>query len=232
MPGFGRIAAPDTRDRAYPMRAAMRAMPLKRFRTYNIGRQLPLDQGDTGTCVAHAWTGFLLASPLQCRNAMTPFDLYRGLVLKDEFPENDIEASYPNDQLQYGSSVRGGAKYLVERGYVKSYVWAESADDMARWILGDRGTVVMGTNWYWDMSTPRPKDEVVELSGGIAGGHAWLVVGYNAITRLFRCLNSWGSAFGEGGRFTVRHDDMDRLIHEDGEACAAVEQLVTPVMPV
>jgi len=225
--GFGRIAEPDPRDSRYPMRLMLRPAPVPSYRYYRTGKHLPLDQGQTGTCVAHAWTGFLYAALMMDKTADSPFDLYRGIVAMDEFPDNDFEATEANDNLQFGTSVRAGAQYLRTKGHLKNFVWSTSADEMALWLLTGKGTIVLGTNWYWDMG--ELKNGYAVPGGGIAGGHAYLCVGYSKKAQAFRCLNSWGAEFGDKGLFWIHHVDMEQLIHEDGEACAAVEQTVTPL---
>jgi hypothetical protein len=227
--GMGRIVAPDSKDRRYPMAAALRPMSLPKQRYYAVpSKLLPMNQGETGTCVAHAWRAFLLCSPIQCLNAPDPFSLYRGLILLDEFADNDDEVGKPTEELQFGSSVRGGAKYLQQLGHIKSYVWSRSADEMAAWMLAGHGTIVLGTTWHWGMSDLDSKG-FASISGGDAGGHAYIAIGYSRVHQAFRCLNSWGRDFGDAGRFWIRKADMNRLIKDDGEACAAVEQLVLPV---
>lgn len=229
--GFGRLHAPDVRDFQYPMRAVLRPMPLPATRYYQAGPGLPMDQGDTGTCVAHAWRGFLMAAPMMTKNVPAVWDMYRGFVGIDEFPENDSEATeMDNQKLQSGTSVRAGVQWLRSRGHVKSFVWTRSADEGATWILGNKGTLVAGFNWYWDMSTPDKKG-FVHIGGGIAGGHSFLIIGYNRLLKAFRCMQSWGTNWGQGGRFWLLHNDLQRLVQEDGELCAATEQYVAPVTP-
>lgn len=227
---LGRRISPDERDRRYPMRLMFRREPppARLFRNFFLPAELPMDQGATGTCVAHAWRGFLLGAPLTTETAPNPYDMYRQLILLDEWPDNDYESTSPDHALQSGSSVRAGVKYLQSQGYIQSYVWASSAEDCARWILGGYGTVVMGTNWYSGMETPDRYGRV-RVEGDVLGGHAWLLFGYNRMTKLFRAMNSWGTGWGKRGRFQVGFEDLDRLIHEQGEACAAVEQEVQPV---
>lgn len=225
--GFGRLHVPDARDAAYPMRAALRPAPLPVSRYYKTGA-LPLDQGQTGTCTAHSAVGFLMAAPMMTKAVPSPFDIYRDTVANDEFEENDVEAQYSDAMLQMGTSVRATVQTLRRRGYIKSFVWAESTDDMAKWLLTGKGTVMLGTDWHWNMSD-LDSQGVARLGGGIAGGHAYLCIGYNRITRMFRCMNSWGRSFGSVGRFWITHDDMGVLLAAAGEACAAVEQHVAPV---
>src|SRR4051812_47514495 len=126
----GRRYAPDPRDHAYPMRSLLRAQALPASRYWGTDSRLPLDQGDTGTCTAHGWAGFLMAAPLETKNAPSPFDMYRGFVAIDEWTDNDHEATDPdNSHLQAGSSVRAGAKWLQAQGRLQSYVWTYNADE-------------------------------------------------------------------------------------------------------
>ena len=226
-PGFGRLPAPDARDARYPMQLLLRPAALPSFRYYQTGPHLPLDQGQTGTCVLHAWGAFLYAALIMDKVIESPFDMYRATVGLDEFSGNDHEMMAPNEELQYGTSVRAGAQYLRSKGHLKNFVWAHSADEMALWILTGKGTIVNGTRWDWGMSDL--KEGYAIPDGNVAGGHAYLVIGYNTKSRAFRCLNSWGPTFGENGRFWIHHDDMNALILDDGEACAAVEQKVVPL---
>ena len=67
MAGFGRRYAPDDRDRSYLMRrmlAAPSAVALPTRKTWGIAKTA-LDQGETGTCVGHAWRNFLRCAPIR-----------------------------------------------------------------------------------------------------------------------------------------------------------------------
>ena len=229
--GLGRIAVVDPQDRAYPMRSLLprRALPATGYRYYRCGPVL--DQGGTGTCVGHAWRQFLASAPLMYRPGdPTAFHIYREAIEDDEFPENDAELALPDNRLQYGTSVRAGVKALQKRGHIKNYAWAWNALEVAEFIMASQGgTVVVGTAWREEMFFPN-KTGLVHIGGRYAGGHAYLIIGFNAATRLFRCLNSWGSDWGIGGRFSIRFDDMDELLKDNGEACVATEQKLVPVL--
>lgn len=226
--GFGRIEAPDARDRQYPMAAVLRPTALPKQRYYMLPESMPLDQGETGTCCAHAGIGFLLSAPLMCKTPPSPFILYREIVALDEFTENDHEVTAPDDALQFGTTVRATVKALQARGHIKSYVWSRSAEESAAWLLSGKGPLIAGTDFYWDMCTPDKKG-YVSLTGGVAGGHAYLVIGFSRIHMAFRCINQWGKEWGQQGRFWIRMTDMDKLIRaRGGELCAPVEQIVRP----
>jgi hypothetical protein len=129
MPGFGRRFAADPRDRNYLMRRMLpdaRTLALPTRKTWGINKTA-LDQGNTGTCVGHAWRNFLRCAPIRTvRRDPSPFDIYRSAVLKDPWADNDDEANLPDGDsgLDVGTSVRAGAEAVTGFGLLKSYVWA------------------------------------------------------------------------------------------------------------
>jgi hypothetical protein len=137
-------------------------------------------------------------------------DIYHEAQKRDEWPGEDYD----------GSSVRAGAKYMKEQGRLAEYVWAASADEVARWLLTS-GPVVLGTDWYADMFTPT--EGQVHIGGEVVGGHAYLAIGFNSKLQAFRCINSWGRGWGENGRFWLDTADLAYLLASNGEACAGVE---------
>lgn len=46
------------------------------------------------------------------------------------------------------------------------------------------------------------------VTGGVAGGHAITIVGYNDDDHAFIVRNSWGPAWGENGYFRIDYDDI------------------------
>jgi hypothetical protein len=225
---LGRLPAGDPRDQQYSMRQAMHllATPTQpRPSRYWIAPK-PLDQGDTNTCVGHAWKHYLLAQPFLTKIGPSAFDIYHQAQKVDEWPGEE--------PLYYGTSVRAGAKVLSSTmmdaagkrysAAVTQYLWSKTIDDTVRWISEHSG-VVVGTNWYDGMFDP-DKDGMVHISGNVAGGHAYYLLGYSLTRKAFRGLNSWGSGWAQGGRFWISFADMERLLKEDGEFCCATEQRV------
>jgi hypothetical protein len=227
---LGRRPDPDPRDHNYPLRAVLtlleperRRAPWRRYRT--------LYQGFTGTCVGHAWRGMIEAAPMMRKPDYPPdaFTIYKGCLAHDPWPDNDHELGLPDSGLQFGTSVRAGAKYLKERGIIGSYHWADGAETVGDFVTRRDGSpVVMGTNWYATMGDPDPKTGVVKLGGYVAGGHAWMVRWYYRSKGLFLCTNSWGAAWGLNGEFLIAGEDLERLILEDGEACCGLEAATLP----
>jgi hypothetical protein len=188
-----------------------------------------LDQGPTGTCVAHGWASWSYGAPLMMRpdRFPKPFDLYRECVMADEWEDNDIDATQPDAGCQSGTSVRAGAKVLQRRGHVKSYLWARSVEDVRAWHLAGFGGVVLGINWT-DSMFDTDRNGFITYRGPVIGGHCIRTTGWSDDREAVRIQNSWGTGWGDHGRAWIRAADLARLIQDDGEACAAIEQAVKP----
>jgi hypothetical protein len=160
--------------------------------------------------VGYSWHARLRALPNLQRDP-SPEIIYALAQRNDEWPGEDYD----------GSSVRGGAKALQAMGKISAYGWAFNAQDALQWV-GNHGPVVLGTNWYASMMTPR-QDGILIVKGRNIGGHAYLLLGYDDRKDLALIQNSWGTDWGLNGRAWIRYVDLDRLIKEDGEACAPTE---------
>lgn len=215
--GLGRRYAPDARDLRFPMRAVLPAEIAVVSRFYDVGPVL--DQGDTPMCVGYASEQFLQSAPIATLDAQSPQEIYREAQKVDEWPGEDYD----------GTSVRAAAKVLMGWGRLKSYVWAADARDVRDFLI-TTGTVIMGTNWYQNMFSPTSTG-LLRCTGSLAGGHAYLLVGYDAGRNWFRMVNSWGAGWGQGGQAWIAFRDLDKLIARQGEACAAVEQAVAKTDP-
>lgn len=215
--GLGRLPAKDSRDR--PLKLLL-AQPLASgkdgSRWYMTGPVL--DQGSTSSCVGHAWRQWLSSALLMTKTGPSPFDIYNEAQKADEWPGEDYD----------GTSVRGGAKFLQLKGHVKAYFWATSAAEVKQFILSRLGGVVFGTNWYESMFTATKG--YLKIGGSLAGGHAYLCIGYSKPRNAFRFINSWSKAFADKGRFWLSFADVQRLISEDGEACCATEVKVPHIV--
>src|SRR5688572_17376739 len=211
MPGLGRLHAPDPRDRNYQLRRvlsllepARRSMPWRRYRTLN--------QGETGTCVGHAWRAWYEMAPKMRREGVghDAYLIYRRAVLLDEWPENDHEAYAAESLLQSGTSVRAGAKAMQNAGHLRSYVWADTAEQVGDYVTRRDGSpVVMGTNWTDSMFHPGPTG-MVRVTGRVVGGHAYVIRWYYRSIGVFLATNSWGPNWSRNGEFRIAGEDLDR----------------------
>jgi hypothetical protein len=102
MPGFGRRYAAGPRDRNYLMRRLLpdaRTLTLPTRKTWGINKTA-LDQGDTGTCVGHAWRNFLRCAPIRTVSpAPSAFDIYRSAVLISLDTDSESNLSRMDDAL-------------------------------------------------------------------------------------------------------------------------------------
>ena len=212
--GLGRLPAPDDRDQNYLIREVARLVPTRTFRNWWDTTPF-LDQGREGACVGFSWTHWLACGPVTQARILEDysyaFTLYKEAQKIDEWPGENYS----------GTSVRAAAKVLVSRGIVGEYRWAFTLEDVVNTVL-EVGPVVMGTNWYTGMFDPDSKG-FLNVTGQVAGGHAWTLTGVNLTLERFRMKNSWGAEWGNNGRAYISFADLERLIQEDGEACIARE---------
>lgn len=223
---FGRLASLDLRDHDHLL-SVPRRLPSIWSKTW--GAIKPLDQGNSPECVAFSSTQWLFAGPIKNRRAERAdmawtHDLYHRCQENDEWAGEDYE----------GTSVRASMKVLQGDGYIGEYVWAFEIEPIINHIL-IAGPIVFGTIWF-DGMMDTDKSGFIYATGAAVGGHAYVGLGVNRRKRCpdgsrgaFRILNSWG-AWGEGnsGRAWISFVDFAKLLHEDGEAAAAVEIFKQP----
>lgn len=217
--GLGRLYLPDPEDHGYLMRnmvTTYEEAPLPVFKYYSSGPVM--NQGNTPQCVEFSWNGWLMASPLRNKPVTPRTTIYCEAQAIDPWDGDCTNPKYD------GTSVRAGAKVLQGRGLVGTYLWAFTSADVANWILSGKGPVVFGTRWYQSMNETDKQGVLhVDVNSGLNGGHAYLCVGYNSRTRMFRFQNSWGTGWGQNGRFWMSADDVEILLQQQGEACTATE---------
>lgn len=214
---FGRLEAPDERDKNYPMRAAiadiMAAAPARITRYWNDSGWWG-NQGSMPWCVAYAVLHWAEDGPITHKLVPPPLipasDVYHRAQLIDEWPGENYD----------GTSVRAGMKVLQEHGLVQSYHWAANVQDIVDAIL-EVGPVVMGTRWYRGMSYP--VRDFMFPTGDLLGGHAYVLNGVNVAQGKFRMKNSWGRNWGKNGRAWIDFGSVQRLLDQNGEACLAIE---------
>ncbi|MEJ7829408.1 MAG: C1 family peptidase [Segetibacter sp.] len=209
--GLGRLVSIDDRDKAFPMKAALPAIEEDRKIRYWYQSAYWGNQGSTSHCVAHSWTHWLKDGPVTQKNYKPDQpELYRICQELDEWPGSAYE----------GTSVRAGAKALLSQGLIKEYLWTWNVEELAQAII-KVGPVVVGTNWYRDMS--KPIKGIAKPTGMLDGGHAYLINGVNINKGMFRLKNSWGRGYGKNGNAYISFEDIQTLLNQDGECCLAIE---------
>ena len=172
------------------------------------------NQGSTPQCVGFAWAHWVEDGPIEHGGTppiVQPQTIYTEAQKIDEWPGENYA----------GTSVRAGAKYLQRNGSIKSYFWAYDLNTLINTVF-NLGPVVVGTYWYSGMFYP-DSNGVIRITGGIAGGHAYVINGVDKAQKLFRIKNSWGQNWGKQGHAYISFSDMAKLISMNGEICLAVE---------
>lgn len=221
--GLGRRQADDERDRGFAITDTLKLRavyaPLKAAGSkYWWANGWWGDQQNTPQCVAFAWVHYLEDGPITWApkrpGTPSPFktnDIYHEAQKVDEWPGENYG----------GTSVRAGAKILKGMGVITEYRWAFTAQQVIDALL-NLGPVVLGCNWYRGMFTPDP-DGFMSLTGGVAGGHAFVLNGVNVRRQFVRLKNSWGRGWGKKGYAYIDFMQLEKLINEQGEACIAIE---------
>lgn len=211
---LNRLVQFDEKSRNFPIRAVLDASAKPRSYTWSCG--VHLDQGVDGACVGFSMTHELSAKPKVISGLDAKFakeKVYWEAQKIDEWSGG----SYPGASPVYeGTSVLAGIKVLKKLGYVSEYRWAFGLNDLVL-AVGHAGPAVLGLPWYDGMFDVHSCGHI-HVTGAVAGGHAILCKGVNVKNKTFTLHNSWGSAWGNGGDALISWDEMDRLLHEQGEA--------------
>lgn len=210
---LARLVQFDERSRQFPIRATVGT---KKPRSYTWRCHQYLDQGQEGACVGFSMTHELVARPAEVSGLDAKFareKVYWEAQKIDEW----AGGAYPGASPFYeGTSVLAGVKVLKKLGYIDEYRWAFGLDDLVM-AVGYAGPAVLGIPWYEGMFDMWSCGNV-HVHGQVAGGHAILCKGVDVKEQTFTLHNSWGPVWGRGGDAKIAWSDMDRLLHEQGEA--------------
>lgn len=153
---------------------------------------------------------------------LTQDDAVKGYSLATQL--DDFLGQYPPEDT--GSSGLAAAKAAVQLGYFRAYNHVFGFEHFTS-VLQTQPLIV-GTSWLDGMFDPDASGQV-HVTGNIAGGHEYLALGVNYETATLTFLNSWGTGWGLGGRFTMSFRDFSYLLAQDGDGTAPV--IPTPVPP-
>jgi hypothetical protein len=221
-----RLVQFDERSREYPVMASVPTGAKPRSFTWGCGTVL--DQGPDGACVGFSMTHELIAKPAIVSGLDAKFAKEK-VYWEAQKIDPWAGGSYPGASPFYeGTSVLAGMKVLQKMGYVGEYRWAFGLNDLVM-AVGYKGPAVLGIPWYNGMFDVAPCGHV-HVTGQIAGGHAILCRGVNVKERTFLLHNSWGAGWGKNGTALISWDEMDRLLHEQGEAVIPVIRHRIPVL--
>jgi hypothetical protein len=228
--GMGRHVNHDPQSRRFP------------FRTTGLlsavfhERHVPIfDQGQLGSCTANAGLGILATGPYwgdltSGQQAGGPDPRYPwsedGAVrlYSDLTADDDFDGEYPPDDT--GSDGLTVGKEFVKRGIVPGYRHTFALADALGALM--QFPLLVGTVWTDAMFSPDAYGRIT-TRGAVAGGHEWIVDEYvpaNAVSRGGDVLGSgsfiggttsWGTGFGEHGRFYLKEKDFGALLAQDGD---------------
>ena len=185
-----------------------------------------LSQGDLGGCVgftAAQWLNTQIAAKNRRRGTknIRPTGVNKTSYLQDSDARtlyslatelDGIEGQWPTDDT--GSSGLGGAKALQQFNFIDSYTHVFDFPTLCNTVIFQ--PVMLGINWYETMFTP-DANGLIHVAGDVAGGHEILVRGIDFTTGRFRLRNHWSPAWGIKGDCFISFDDMQRLMHEEGD---------------
>jgi len=221
-PRLDRVVLFDERSKAFPIRATIEQ---KKPRSYTWRCMEWFDQGREGKCVAYGIGHELAARPSEI-TGLTPEvlqNIYWQAQRNDPWPGG----SYPGAQPFYdGTAVLAGVKEAQSLGYFGSYRWSFSLAEL-NMGLSYAGPAVLGLAWYEGMFNTDSQG-YIRVTGQVTGGHCVCARGVDIKNKRILIRNSWSATWGINGDAWITFDDMDRLLHEQGEACFFLDRKKAP----
>lgn len=241
---WGRHVQHDPRS----LRYAHGVLPRSVLKTVAWTRRCPiLDQAQIGSCTTNAGTG-LLGTDSAGRTGATSVAISsagaaasrgtftEGSRLLDEpfavslyslaTQLDDVPGQYPPTDT--GSSGIGVGKALKALGLIQGYTHAFSVTALASALQST--PVIIGIPWMNSMMDPQNDGRlIVTPSSGVAGGHEVEIAAYDAATDEYWITNSWGTAWGDGGRAYLTTADLTWLLAQQGDVTVPAWAAPAPV---
>ncbi|HKI17555.1 MAG TPA: hypothetical protein VKA15_06730 [Isosphaeraceae bacterium] len=210
---LGRHVRHDPKSREYP---AERAPSITNVTHQAFG--LPLNQGQIGSCTANALCGALDSAP--DFGSGTPLSEVDAVRLYELETKLEGKPYPPNDPGGSGLMV---CKAAVDENLITSYRHAFGVKHALRALV--IRPVITGISWYTSFDTPDPSTGVVEIASGatIRGGHEVVADGIDADNQLVWFWNSWGTGWGQGGRFAMSFDTWEQLLEDQGDVTVPIK---------
>jgi hypothetical protein len=208
---LGRHIVHDPRSRNFTEQIPRLATPLRKVqhRRYDprpepnqaIGCCTAVAECMLGNTVGNRVTGKVLGMDL----AVIAYGMATSL--------DPFQGTYPPDDT--GSSGLAAAKAMVKLGFAEDYVWYFSVDEVLRALQFH--PISFGGIWTHDMFNATWGNPVIRPTGEVAGGHQWLLSGYDPKSNLISGECWWGN-WGRNGRFYISVQDFGTLLEDNGDA--------------
>ena len=204
---LGRHIVHDPRSRNFP---AEQAPAIVSVTHKAVG--LPLNQGDIGSCTANALCGALNSAPDFTGGERRATSRARSISTSSR-PASRATRIRRTTRAAAGS--RSARPQSSWDGSRRTSTPSVSSTRCSRWCLRP---VITGINWYTSFDTP-DADGLVAIATGatVRGGHEVVADQIDAPNKLVWFWNSWGKAFGVGGRFCMSFDTWQQLLEQTGD---------------
>ena len=233
--GTGQLPdAPDPSDGIYrPAPATLRALPpatdLRPFCPE------PYDQGQLGSAVAQAVAaGLEFSRRRQGVDVFTPSRLFIYYIAREAAGQQDSdsgttfrdalqavnrygvppEAEWPYIRNKFAQRPSRSAYRAASRHAAIAYKRVAGRLDQLKACLAEGYPILLGFPVYnsiWDPEVAKTgRVPIPSESDQWIGGHAVMMVGYDDAEQAFIVQNSWGSGWGQDGRFFLPYDYVSR----------------------
>jgi hypothetical protein len=200
---LGRHVNHDDRSRAFPApRAAVAPVAWRHYGTV-------LNQGHLGSCTGNALTHCRTTGPNRQKVRAT-----EKMALELYHEETMVQGGPVYPPADPGGSGLAVCQAAKAAGIITGYSHAFGIDHARASI--QVGPMIAGSNWYESCFTPDPQG-FVSIAGKVAGGHEYLVTGYDPSSGVWSFLNSWGPSWGLRGVFHMTDSTFARLLAEQGD---------------
>lgn len=213
--GLGRHVEHDERSRGFSFMATP-----KKPATVLWDHVVPvLDQGNLGSCTGNALAQWLNVTSNRAKRPGKPVLDEKGAVqLYSVATQVDgIPGHYPPEDT--GSSGLAVCKAGKRLGFLTSYRHAFSFSSFQSAMQSS--PVIVGSAWHEGMFTP-DANGFLSLTGAVAGGHEYLVLGMDTVNQHVTILNSWSDSWGQHGRAHIRFDDFRALLADQGDVTVPI----------
>lgn len=184
---------------------------------------LPLNQGQIGSCTGNALAGALNTAPNYSGRPRTEAD---AVQLYEWETAMEGQPYPPNDPGGSGLNVCTVAQ---QHGWITSYTHAFGIEGALLALV--LRPVITGVNWYDSFDNPIAGQISIGPGATVRGGHEFLVYRLDVpegatIDDLDKitvhCVNSWGKSWGNNGHFTMVAATWATLLDEQGDVTVPV----------